>query len=366
MFQRLSRFAFSAGVGNSARARPVSPARMARNSKHRCVIGASPARAGASCSPSTGDAPCPTNHRRPHRSFRRRAAHGRSTLSRCAVEAHRRAAAAPSLVSAAALSCVREAGRDPQRAAREEPARYRGAAARETGRAAAQRISIRPFARRARPTGAATIFSIRAWARPAAASGATCRSQHTVPDTANLLVPNPRTVSRELMTREQFQPATILNLLAAAWIQFMVHDWFVHKRSKTEFIDMPTAPGDDFGAPSACPARCPTCAGGFDAPAGLREPQQPLVGCVADLWMRSRDGRQAAHRSPTASCASSPQDCCRSIPTPACTSPASPTTGGSAWRCCTRSSPSSTTTSATCSRTTIRAGPTNSSSARRS
>jgi len=72
--------------------------------------------------------------------------------------------------------------------------------------------------------------------------------QHTVPDTANLLVPNPRTVSRELMTREQFQPATILNLLAAAWIQFMVHDWFVHKRSKTEFLEVPTSPGDDFGA----------------------------------------------------------------------------------------------------------------------
>jgi Animal haem peroxidase len=72
--------------------------------------------------------------------------------------------------------------------------------------------------------------------------------QHAVPDTANLLVPNPRTVSRELMTREQFQPATILNLLAAAWIQFMVHDWFVHKRSKTEFIDVPTEPGDAFGA----------------------------------------------------------------------------------------------------------------------
>jgi hypothetical protein len=72
--------------------------------------------------------------------------------------------------------------------------------------------------------------------------------EHTVPDTANLLVPNPRTVSRELMTREQFQPATILNLLAAAWIQFMVHDWFVHKRSTTEFIDVPTGPGDDFGA----------------------------------------------------------------------------------------------------------------------
>src|SRR5262245_46693763 len=30
--------------------------------------------------------------------------------------------------------------------------------------------------------------------------------QHTFPDTANLLIPNPRHVSRELKTREQFQP----------------------------------------------------------------------------------------------------------------------------------------------------------------
>jgi Animal haem peroxidase len=70
------------------------------------------------------------------------------------------------------------------------------------------------------------------------------------PDTPNLLIPNPRVVSVELMTREQFQPATFLNLLAAAWIQFMVHDWFVHERSKTNFAEIPTSPGDGFGAPS--------------------------------------------------------------------------------------------------------------------
>ena len=74
--------------------------------------------------------------------------------------------------------------------------------------------------------------------------------EHTKPDTPNLLVPNPRLVSRELMTREAFQPATILNLLAASWIQFMVHDWFVHKSSRTAFIDIPTAPHDDFGEPT--------------------------------------------------------------------------------------------------------------------
>jgi Animal haem peroxidase len=71
-----------------------------------------------------------------------------------------------------------------------------------------------------------------------------------VPDAPNLLIPNPRVVSVELMTREQFQPATFLNLLAAAWIQFMVHDWFVHERSKTAFAEIPTSPGDGFGAPS--------------------------------------------------------------------------------------------------------------------
>jgi Animal haem peroxidase len=74
--------------------------------------------------------------------------------------------------------------------------------------------------------------------------------EHVFPDTANLLVPNPRVVSRELMTREAFQPATILNLLAASWIQFMVHDWFVHTRSTTEFVEFPAADGDDWGAPT--------------------------------------------------------------------------------------------------------------------
>ncbi len=43
-----------------------------------------------------------------------------------------------------------------------------------------------------------------------------------------LLTPDPRVVSRELLTRERFQPATTLNLLAAAWIQFEVHDWINH------------------------------------------------------------------------------------------------------------------------------------------
>jgi Animal haem peroxidase len=54
----------------------------------------------------------------------------------------------------------------------------------------------------------------------------------TFPDPEDkLLIPDPRVVSRELLTRDEFTPATTLNLLAAAWIQFEVHDWFSHGKS---------------------------------------------------------------------------------------------------------------------------------------
>ena len=49
-----------------------------------------------------------------------------------------------------------------------------------------------------------------------------------------LLEPNPRTVSRELMTRNEFIPATTLNVLAGAWIQFEVHDWFSHGKNEAD------------------------------------------------------------------------------------------------------------------------------------
>ena len=49
--------------------------------------------------------------------------------------------------------------------------------------------------------------------------------KHTFPELMpEILEPNPRTVSRELMTRKTFIPAPTLNLLAAAWIQFEVND----------------------------------------------------------------------------------------------------------------------------------------------
>jgi hypothetical protein len=53
--------------------------------------------------------------------------------------------------------------------------------------------------------------------------------ERTWPETPpRVLEPSPRLISRELMTRRAFIPATTLNLLAAAWIQFEVHDWVFH------------------------------------------------------------------------------------------------------------------------------------------
>ncbi len=47
-----------------------------------------------------------------------------------------------------------------------------------------------------------------------------------------LLEPNPRVVSRELLTRDPFQPAESVNALVAPWLQFMIRDWFSHGRGE--------------------------------------------------------------------------------------------------------------------------------------
>jgi hypothetical protein len=57
-------------------------------------------------------------------------------------------------------------------------------------------------------------------------------------DNAKLLEPNPRTVAQTLMTRSTFQPVPQLNLLAAAWIQFMVHGWVFHEADDTQRVEI--------------------------------------------------------------------------------------------------------------------------------
>ncbi len=49
-----------------------------------------------------------------------------------------------------------------------------------------------------------------------------------------IMTPNPREVSRALLTRTEFSPATSVNSLVAAWLQFMIRDWFSHGTSPTE------------------------------------------------------------------------------------------------------------------------------------
>jgi hypothetical protein len=49
------------------------------------------------------------------------------------------------------------------------------------------------------------------------------------PSEEALFNPDPRMLSERFMKRHEFKPATTLNLLAAAWIQFQTHDWFFHE-----------------------------------------------------------------------------------------------------------------------------------------
>jgi hypothetical protein len=46
-----------------------------------------------------------------------------------------------------------------------------------------------------------------------------------------LYEPNPRLVSNRLLARREFIPATSVNVLLPAWLQFMVHDWLSHGRN---------------------------------------------------------------------------------------------------------------------------------------
>ena len=61
-------------------------------------------------------------------------------------------------------------------------------------------------------------------------------------------VPNPFTVSERLLKREHFLPARSLNVIAAAWIQFQVHDWVIHDRRKLGELDVevPLPPGESW------------------------------------------------------------------------------------------------------------------------
>jgi hypothetical protein len=60
----------------------------------------------------------------------------------------------------------------------------------------------------------------------------------------NLMSPNPREVSRILFTRDAPKEVPFLNMLAAAWIQFNVHDWFAHQNTSLAFHEIPLSEDD--------------------------------------------------------------------------------------------------------------------------
>ena len=75
-----------------------------------------------------------------------------------------------------------------------------------------------------------------------------------------MMDPSPREISRRLLKRDTFKPATSLNILAACWIQFENHDWFGHgENSPDEFVEVPLAQGDEWpeGAPMKIKATSP-------------------------------------------------------------------------------------------------------------
>ena len=72
-----------------------------------------------------------------------------------------------------------------------------------------------------------------------------------------LMSPSPRLVSNRLLARKEFVPVPYLNLLAAGWIQFMVHDWLSHgANDKTADPHMVPVADDDVWPPDR-PADAP-------------------------------------------------------------------------------------------------------------
>ncbi len=102
-----------------------------------------------------------------------------------------------------------------------------------------------------------------------------------------LYEPNPRLISRDLLARREFVPATSLNVLLPAWLQFMVHDWLSHGFNDTKASPhcFPVPPGDDWPDPEMIINRtCP------DARRGPKDAGRPATysNVVTHWWDSSQ------------------------------------------------------------------------------
>ena len=122
-----------------------------------------------------------------------------------------------------------------------------------------------------------------------------------------ILEPSPRLVSRELLTRDAFTPATTVNSLAAAWLQFMVRDWFSHGKGDPSVPwRVPVAAGDPWWQkPMEIPRTIPDPTrppGSTDAPPTYINTETPwwdgsqLYGVRADQQSRVRSGEDGKLR----------------------------------------------------------------------
>jgi hypothetical protein len=99
--------------------------------------------------------------------------------------------------------------------------------------------------------------------------------------------PNPVVVSEQLLYREQFLPARSLNLLAAAWIQFQVHDWVAHPRRPLGEDDIVVPlPGDRTwtNTPGGPPERVMRIAGNIPHPDAPPTTPAPVFGNQTSHW----------------------------------------------------------------------------------
>jgi hypothetical protein len=79
------------------------------------------------------------------------------------------------------------------------------------------------------PDGSYNDLSDPAMGRAGSRFGRNVPLERTFPQPEpGLMEPNPRVVSRGLLTRDAFVPATSVNALVAPWLQFMIRDWFSH------------------------------------------------------------------------------------------------------------------------------------------
>ena len=101
---------------------------------------------------------------------------------------------------------------------------------------------------------------------------------------ARLMTPNPRLVSTALLARgEQMIPATTLNVIAAAWLQFQTRDWFSHGTDVERPFAVPRPPGDPWPAdPILLPRTAPR-------PARRRRPRRrTFVNTETHWWDASQ------------------------------------------------------------------------------